>query len=175
MDILLETERLYLRRFRPDDAPLLFELDNDPEVMRFISKGEPTPLARIVTNHIPRFLREYAEFPPRGIWAVHIRESDEFAGWLHLRPDKISPNEMELGYRLKRSVWGRGLATEGARTLIGNIGSQRVMQKAGLLYEADFIYGIDILPGWGEDERRGVKYSVGPDQWIRAAGRTCVR
>jgi hypothetical protein len=45
--ILFETERLYLRAFRADEAQLLFELDNDPEVMRLISKGQSTPLERI--------------------------------------------------------------------------------------------------------------------------------
>ena len=85
---------------------------------------------------------------------------------------------MELGYRLKRSVWGCGLATEGARalvqkafdewryakvcarTLAGHRASRRVMGKAGLSFECDFIYGTDVLPGWTEDERRAVKYSV---------------
>jgi len=55
-DVLLETRRLYLRRFHAADARLLFELDNDPEVMRFISKGQPTPLARIENEITPRIL-----------------------------------------------------------------------------------------------------------------------
>jgi RimJ/RimL family protein N-acetyltransferase len=177
-NIILETERMYFRQFRVEDAQRLFELDSDPEVMRFISKGQPTPLARIQNEILPRWIDQYRQSPPRGFWAAHLREGDEFIGWFHLRPDRISPEEMELGYRLKRSVWGRGLATEGsrvlvakafhawgcakvcARTLAGNRASRRVMEKAGLVFEAEFYYGEDLLPGWTKAERRAVKYST---------------
>ena len=37
---------MYFRKFRAEDAQRLFELDSDPEVMRFISKGQPTPLTQ---------------------------------------------------------------------------------------------------------------------------------
>jgi len=185
---LLASTRMYLRQFGPEDAQLLFELDADPEVMRFISKGQGTPLERIETSFIPRFLQEYRQSPPRGIWATHLRAGNEFIGWFHLRPDRLSPGEMDLGYRLKRSVWGQGLATEGsiallhaafhewgyskvcARTLLANLASQRVMRKAGLIYEGDFLYGQDVLPGWNEDERKAVKYSTHRETW-RAANR----
>ncbi|HTQ51774.1 MAG TPA: GNAT family N-acetyltransferase [Candidatus Acidoferrales bacterium] len=176
--ILVETERMYFREFRSEDAQRLFELDSDPEVMRFISKGQSTPLIRIQNEFIPRFLEYYRQSPPQGFWAAHLREGGEFIGWFHLRPDRISPGEMELGYRLKRSVWRRGLATEGsralleralgewgyakvcARTLAGNLASRRVMEKAGLTFETEFYYGEDLLPGWTEAERRAVKYST---------------
>jgi len=177
-DILFETERLYLRRLRPEDAQLLFQLDSDPEVMRFISKGQPTPLARIENEYLPRMLGYYRQSPPQGFWMAQLRASDEFVGWFHLRPDKIEPEEMELGYRLSRNVWGHGLATEGsrallqrafgewgygkvcARTLAVNLASRRVMEKVGLRFEQEFFYGVDVLPGWPENERRAVKYSL---------------
>ena len=169
---------MYFRRFRADDAPLLFELDSDPEVMRFISKGNPPPLERIKNEILPRLLAWYEQSPPQGFWAAHLHDTSDFIGFFHLRPDKIVPEEMELGYRLKRNVWGRGLATEGsrallerafsewnyekvcARTLAGNLASRRVMEKAGLTFECDFICGAEALPGWTEEERRAVKYSI---------------
>jgi RimJ/RimL family protein N-acetyltransferase len=179
----LETDRLYLRRFVTRDATLLFELDSDPEVMRFISKGEPTPMARIVDVIIPKFLKYYEQSPPRGFWAAHDTSSEEFIGWFHLRPDIYQPEEMELGYRLKRSAWGKGFATElsralierafldwnygkvSARTLEVNLPSQRVMSKAGLLFEETFLFRPETLPGWTEDERRGVKYGLARSQF----------
>ncbi len=157
---------------------MLFELDSDPEVMRHISKGQPTPLDRIQNEILPRFLNYYTQSPPRGFWAARLRDTREFVGWFHLRPDKITPDEMELGYRLRRSAWGQGLATEGsralvrkafgewgyprlsARTLVDNLGSRRVMEKAGLTFEGEFTYGPEALPGWSEEERRAVKYST---------------
>src|SRR4051794_41020426 len=101
-EILFQTARLYLRRLCPDDACLLFELDSDPEVMRFISKGVPTSLAQIENEVLPRLLSYYERATPQGFWAAHLRKSDAFIGWFHLRPDKIEPEEMELGYRLRR-------------------------------------------------------------------------
>jgi RimJ/RimL family protein N-acetyltransferase len=182
----LETERMYFRRFQDADAQLLFELDGDPDVMRFISKGQPTPLARIQNEFIPKFQDYYRRSPPQGFWAAHLRESGWFIGWFHLRPDKISIDEMELGYRLQQSVWGRGLATEGSRTLLDrsfnqwgygkvcartladNMASRRVMEKAGLCFECDFHYDADMLHGWVEQERRAVKYSVTRAEYLKS-------
>ena len=175
--ILPITERLVLRRFTAADIDLLVELDSDPEVMRHISKGVATPRERFQNDILPRWFAFYPQSPPRGFWAAQLRATTEFVGWFHLRPDRWQPEEMELGYRLRRPAWGRGLATEGAaalveralgewgypkvaaRTLVGNAASQRVMSKAGLRWEADFTYPAEILPGWTEAERRGVKYA----------------
>jgi RimJ/RimL family protein N-acetyltransferase len=182
----LETDRMFFRQFQDADAQLLFELDSDPEVMRFISKGKPTPLARIQNEFIPKHLDSYRRSPPQGFWAAHLRESGLFIGWFHLRPDGISEAEMELGYRLQRNVWGRGLATEGskallsksfnewgyekvcARTLADNAASRRVMEKAGLCFECDFHYDADMLHGWVEQERRAVKYSITRAKYLQS-------
>lgn len=177
-EILLETARMFFRELGPVDLPQLLGLDQDPEVMRFISKGVPTPRETYEQVYLPRMLAYRDQFPPRGFWAAHLLDGGEFIGWFHLRPDKITPDEMELGYRLARRVWGRGLATEGsqalvehglglwgyekisARTLAANLASQQVMRKAGLLFESDFIFAAEVLPGWTEVERRAVKYSL---------------
>jgi RimJ/RimL family protein N-acetyltransferase len=177
--VLLETERMYFRQFREEDGRLLFELDGDPEVMRFISKGRPTPLAKIQNETVPRILKYYGQSPPRGFWAAHLHQTDEFIGWFSLLPGKISPEEMELGYRLKRSVWNHGLATEGvlalvakafnawgyekisAHTMATNLASRRVMEKAGFNFEREFFYDLDMAHDWIEEtERRAVKYST---------------
>ena len=177
-EILLETDRLYLRRIWAEDLELLLELDGDPEVMRFISKGQPTPRTRMENDYLPRILAYYRSWPPQGFWIAHLRKTDQFAGWFHLRPDRMQPEEMELGYRLKRSIWGQGLATEGsralvqnafgtwgykivcARTLAVNLASRRVMEKAGLIFEYEFLWSKEVLPDWSEEERRGVKYTI---------------
>ena len=167
---------------------MLFELDSDPEVMRFITKGQPTPLTRIENEILPRVLGYNQHSPPQGCFAAHLSGSNEFIGWFHLRRDKITPDEMELGYRLRRVAWGRGLATEGtrglieagfrewgheklsARTLVGNLASQRVMQKAGLQFEEEFVYSAEMIPGWTEDERRGVKYGLSRTEFLARNG-----
>ncbi len=55
----LETERLVLRQFTPDDVAALVALDADPAVMRFITNGVPTPPDEIADEHLPAFLAYY--------------------------------------------------------------------------------------------------------------------
>ena len=178
LSILLETPRLRLRRFVPADVDRLVELDSDPEVMRHITYGVPTPRERYESEIMPRWLALYESSPLLGYWAAELRDGGGFIGWFHLRPDRIDAGEQELGYRLRRAAWGQGYATEGgralvahgfervgadkisARTLRANRGSQRVMEKCGLAYECDFVYPEDVIAGRSEAERAAVKYSI---------------
>lgn len=182
--ILLETARLRLRRFSPDDLDRLVDLDSDPEVMRFITYGVVTPRATYEQVILPRWLAIYARSPELGYWAAEDRHAGVFLGWFHLRPDRFDEGELELGYRLVRPAWGRGLATEGAlaviehgftradavkvtaRTMAANQRSRRVMQKCGLEFECDFVYPEDLLHGRGEAERAAVKYSITRPAWL---------
>ena len=183
LSILLETPRLQLRRFQRADIDRLVELDSDPEVMRHISYGVPTPRERYEREILPRWLALCDSAPLLGYWAAELRDGGEFIGWFHLRPDRFDAGDQELGYRLRRSAWGRGYATEGgralvahgfervgtakisARTLRANRGSRRVMEKCGLAYECDFVYPEDILAGRPEGERAAVKYSITRSSW----------
>jgi RimJ/RimL family protein N-acetyltransferase len=157
MRVFLETERLVLRRFTEADVDNLFELDSDPDVMRFLTGGRPTPRDVIRNETLPRFLRYYERFEGLGFWAAIERSTGEFLGWFEFRPQEGGgPEEVELGYRLRRSAWGKGYATEGSRALIRkgftelgvrrvlastmavNVASRRVMEKAGLTLARTF-------------------------------------
>src|SRR4051794_2029291 len=119
VQIFLETERLVLRRFTADDVDDLVELDSDPDVMRFINGGRPTPRDEIESDVLPAFLGYYARFAGYGFWATIEQATGQFLGWFHFRPAKGSPpDEVELGYRLRRAAWGNGYATEGSRALV---------------------------------------------------------
>jgi RimJ/RimL family protein N-acetyltransferase len=119
VDVFLETERLVLRRFTGADLDLLVELDGDPEVMRYITGGRPTSREELRDEVLPAFLRYYQRSPGHGFWAAVEKATGQFLGWFHLRPPEgASPDEPELGYRLRRSAWGKGYATEGSRALI---------------------------------------------------------
>jgi RimJ/RimL family protein N-acetyltransferase len=151
MQVHLETERLLLRRFTAADVDNLWELDSDPAVMRYLTGGTPTPRDVITQEILPRFLRSYERRDGCGVWAAIEKSSGAFLGWFSFRSrEGTSPDEVELGYRLRRAAWGKGHATEGARALIrtgfkelgvrrvvaatyeDNIASRRVMEKAGL-------------------------------------------
>jgi RimJ/RimL family protein N-acetyltransferase len=157
MQVFLETERLVLRRFTEADVDNLFDLDSDPDVMRFLTGGKPTPRDLILNETLPRILHYYERFAGFGFWAVIEKSTGAFLGWFEFRPREGSgPEEVELGYRLRKSAWGKGYATEGSRALIrkgftelgvlrvvaqtmtGNIASRRVMEKAGLTLERTF-------------------------------------
>jgi [ribosomal protein S5]-alanine N-acetyltransferase len=155
----LLTDRLILRDITEADADLLFDLDSDPEVMRYIGPRPSFDLAgyrdRTRTVYVP-----FQGHPWHGIRIVVDRASGEFLGWVFARPATDSkfaseigwarPDEVEVGYRFRRSAWGRGLATEAATPLVrialvdpattavvacaraGNAGSLRVLEKLGL-------------------------------------------
>src|SRR5262249_46829100 len=119
MRIFLETEHLVLREFTEDDVDNLVELDSDPDVMHFITGGPPTPRLEVESEVLPMYLEYYQRFAGLGFWAVTEKSSGRFVGWFHFRPvEAAEPSEVELGYRLLKSVWGKGYATEGSRALI---------------------------------------------------------
>jgi len=181
-EVYLETERLVLRRFTADDVDLLVELDSDPEVMRYINGGEPTPREEVEREILPAFLRWYERPGGFGFWAAEEKATGEFVGWFHLRPAKGDPpGHVELGYRLRRAAWGKGYATEGSRalvekafaelgvervyatTMVVNEASRRVMEKAGLrfvrVFHADWPVRIE------GDEHGDVEYALGRPEW----------
>ena len=163
----LETPRLRLRGLTDANADLqlLFDLDSDPEVMRYIGPFRPSAEAvreRMQTVWLPY----YTAHPTHGFWAIAEKATDEFAGWIFLRsaPEYryaaeagwTRPSDLEIGYRFRREAWGQGFATEAARelvrlaladasvmcvvaaALVPNRGSWRVMEKVGMRRVREF-------------------------------------
>ena len=184
MHVYLETERLILRRFTPDDVDNLVQLDGDEDVMLYLTGGRVTPREEVETDVLPAFLGYYERGDRYGFWAVVEKSSGDFLGWFHFRPGQGQPDdEPELGYRLRKDAWGKGYATEGsvaliakgfsevdvsrvvASTMVVNIASRRVMEKAGMrltrTFHQDWPYPI---PG---DEEGDVEYAVTREEWER--------
>lgn len=183
MDTYLETGRLVLRRFTAGDAELLVELDSDAEVMRYLT-GEPTPRAEIEQKVLPEILAQYETHPGLGTFAAHEKSSGRFVGWFGLQPTGEA-GTVDVGYRLNRSAWGQGYATEGTRALIDlafrelgmakvvadtmavNTKSRRVMVKAGLRFVRVFhVEFDDPLPGTEYGE---VEYAIDRSTWEAGA------
>ncbi|MDB5077535.1 MAG: hypothetical protein JWO42_3714, partial [Chloroflexi bacterium] len=98
MHVFLETERVLLRRFTEADVDNLFELDSDPDVMRYLSNGKPTPRDVIQNETLPRFLHYYERYEGYGFWAAIEKSTGDFLGWFHFRPPEgADPDEVELG------------------------------------------------------------------------------
>ncbi|MDR7083846.1 RimJ/RimL family protein N-acetyltransferase [Arthrobacter ginsengisoli] len=108
MPTFLETERLLLRQFTPDDAGLV-ELDSDPRVMRYITGGIPTSRGEIEDDFLPAFLAYYQRFPGYGFWAALERTTGDFLGWFHFRPGPEDPQDQpERGLRRRLAGVGSG-------------------------------------------------------------------
>ena len=155
--IIIETERLFLREFTSEDAGLIYELNNDPDVIRYTLdplKNLEEAKEVLVKNILPQY-----SLYNHGRWAVHLKEYKDFLGWCGLksRPER---NEIDLGYRFKKSAWGKGYATEcayaclkygfeilGLTRIVGrampeNVASLKVLAKCGMKY-----IGEDIIDG----------------------------
>ena len=149
MDIVIETDRLLVRKFTEDDAPLLYDLNLDPEVIRYTHDPlTDVEEARKVLEEV--ILPQYILYD-HGRWAVHLRSGLEFIGWCGLKY-LTETNEVDLGYRFKKNFWGNGYATEAARACIkygfatlnlqrivgralpANLASIKVLEKCGMEY-----------------------------------------
>jgi len=181
MKIILETRRLTLRQFTEDDVDDLFDLNNDPEVMRYLTGGRPTPREVIRDEVIPFHLAVYDRLDRLGTWAAES-STGEFLGWFHFRPGPGADiTNVDLGYRLRRSTWNKGYATEGSRALISmgftdlgvervyahtmtvNTASRRVLEKCGLnLVRTTPYEGDDIIEG---SEYGEVEYALTKPEW----------
>jgi RimJ/RimL family protein N-acetyltransferase len=165
----LVTSRLHLRPLALEDADLLVELDSDPEVMRYLT-GKPSELEEVLTTISDRLGSR---------WIATEKATGAFVGWFGLVP--AGDGAYQVGYRLVRAWWGRGLATEGAKALIDtafrslgarritaqtmvvNTRSRSVMERCGMRLERTFhLQWDDPLPGTKEGE---VEYGLSREAW----------
>jgi RimJ/RimL family protein N-acetyltransferase len=114
----LDTPRLLIRERTLADLEPCLEMDRDPEVTRYIAGPWRDPVAhRQFVTH--RMTRPY----PAGLgyWSIRERSAPErFIGWVLLIPDHGAGPDVEIGWRLIRSAWGRGIASEAARALVAH-------------------------------------------------------
>jgi [ribosomal protein S5]-alanine N-acetyltransferase len=144
---ILKTSRLLLREFCRDDADSLALVISDAETMRFY----PAPFDRAgVEQWIERNQRRYAQYS-HGLWGMVLKSTGELIGDCGLTFQNVQGvHELEVGYHVRRDLWGQGLATEAARacrdyafarlsaeriiSLIRpeNLSSRRVAEKNGM-------------------------------------------
>ena len=169
MGPILETARLILREFVPEDAEALAQVLSDPETMRHY----PAPLDRTgVTEWIERNRRRYVD-DCVGLWAMALKSTGEMVGDCGIIRQQVEGEWLyEIGYHLRRDLWGQGLATEAAiacrewgfahlpaERLISlirpeNVPSQRVAERNGMKIwkEIDWrgfrhrVYSVSKLP-----------------------------
>ena len=171
MSVILETERLILREFKEEDARDMYNLNQDPEVVKYV---DGTHFESI--DDARTFIENYDRYKKQGMgrWACIIRENDEFIGWCGLITEESG--DIDLGFRLYRKNWGNGFATEAAKAclkygfedlglkrivasaLVENKASINVIEKLGLT----FVKYFEIPAKEEEDEsvREAVLYAI---------------
>lgn len=112
-----ETARLRLRPRVLADLDACLAMDRDPEVTRHIAGPwhDPDEHRRFVTHRITR------DYPSGlGYWSIFEKAApDAFVGWVLLIPDFAGgARDIEIGWRLVRAAWGRGIASEAAAALV---------------------------------------------------------
>ncbi len=128
---MLTTSRLELVWASPIHAPLLLELNKDPEVIRYTGDHSLLNLAQAQTQIKERFEPQKINYK-MGRFLV-FRKDGTFLGWCGLRfsPEK---NEVDLGYRLMKKHWGQGYATEASQACLEygfkTLGLKRVVAQA---------------------------------------------
>jgi RimJ/RimL family protein N-acetyltransferase len=161
----LTTARLLLRPWREADREPFAAMNADPAVMEFF----PSPMTRARSDALVDRIRAVFAQLGYGLWAVEVRATGAFAGFvgLHPAPDAFpSAPAMEIGWRLARPHWGQGFATEAARTVIDfafgpagltelvsyttvtNVRSQNVMRKLGMTHDPADDFDNPLVAGW---------------------------
>jgi RimJ/RimL family protein N-acetyltransferase len=131
---VVETGRLILRGFRPDDFPAYATMMADPRVTRYLADGQPLG-AMEAWRQMAMFAGHWA-LRGFGVWAVEERASGAFVGRIGCFEPEGWP-AFEVAYTLRPDVWGRGYASEGARaaldyahTVLGRRGVTSVIRPA---------------------------------------------
>lgn len=160
--IILETQRLILRRQVMEDLEDLYALYCDAEITKYIPDAPRN--YEETKEELEWFLNGHPRHPELGLWATIHKDSGKFIGRCGLLPWEIEGQlEVEVAYTIAREYWGQGLATEAAQAILKygfeelgllrlicliepeNIASQKVAQKIGMRLEKE----VDGIAGDG--------------------------
>jgi ribosomal-protein-alanine N-acetyltransferase len=174
--IVIETPRLYLRRWREADRAPFSRINADPRVMEFF----PKRLSRRESNTLSDRVQAHFERHGFGLYAAELREERRFIGFIGLSVPGFDAHFtpcVEIGWRLEAESWGRGIATEGAAAVVGyafqalqipelvsmavagNVRSTGVMEKIGMIRDPADDFDHPNLPP-GHPLRRHVLYRL---------------
>jgi len=161
--VAVETPRLLLRAWRETDRAPFREMNADAQVMRYF----PSPLTAEETDALLERIRLHFEQHGFGLWAVALKETNEFAGFIGLAVPAFEAHFtpcVEIGWRLAVRFWNRGLATEGAAAALAfahnslgleqvvsftaaqNFASRRVMEKIGMIRDLRGDFDHPLIP-----------------------------
>lgn len=151
MQVILKTQRLFLREILPSDRLELFEMDSNPLVHQYIYKS-PVETLEEIDQAIHSIRTQYLQ---NGIarWAVISAENEKLIGWCGLKL-LTEPNQMhfglhDLGYRFNRKYWGKGYAYEAALAVVDYARNKMKLHKLVATVDPENVASIHILKKLG--------------------------
>lgn len=177
----LRTDRLLMRRWTGTDREPFAALNADPQVMEHF----PAPLSRAESDALIDRIEARFDESGFGLWALEVAATGEFIGFAGLSVARFQAHftpAVEIGWRLARSAWGHGYATEAALRALGyafddadidevvsftsvlNVRSQAVMRRIGMSRDPSGDFEHPLVPE-GHRLRRHVLYRITAVRW----------
>ncbi|WP_290501509.1 GNAT family N-acetyltransferase [Alcanivorax sp.] len=137
-----ETERLVLRRLSLGDVPELSKILSDPEVMRHSVNGVCDEAA---TRKFVEWCLSCYESHGVGPWALIDKKAPELIGFCGAAPEMVGDvEEINLGYRLARRYWNKGLASEAARAVLNYVFGEKLFDSVVVIIEPEHLASLKV-------------------------------
>lgn len=159
MHIITQTKRLIIREFLPEEENVFLDHYNDEAILLYI----PRRSREERTNIFRKAIAAYGDNNALRIWGIFNKADGDFIGTCLLRPFTFDNAKTELGYSIEKKYWNKGIGTEMASAMVDyafaqlgnpymaavtvpeNIGSQRVLEKAGFNKMEDIVRNEERL------------------------------
>lgn len=178
----LHTERLLLRRWTDADREPFARLNADPEVARYLAG----PMTRVDSDRLVDRIEADFDADGFGLWAVEVSDRGQFIGYTGLSRPRFTAHftpAVEVGWRMARSAWGHGYATEAAGAALGhgfgpaglgeivsfttraNLRSRAVMERLSMTHDEADDFAHPLL-GAEHPLRPHVLYRLSRSRWV---------
>ncbi len=159
--LILETNRLILRHFIPDDLDDLFRLYSDPDVRRYFPEGMLS--YEETKEELEWSLGGHPDHPHLGLWATIHKASNRFIGRCGLIPWTIDQRpEVEVAYLIAKEYWGQGLGTEAAQAVLDYGFEQLGLERLVCCIELDNLPSIKVAKNIGMSFEKEASDEKGP-------------
>ncbi|MFZ0789219.1 MAG: GNAT family N-acetyltransferase [Chromatiaceae bacterium] len=174
MELISKTARMLIRPLSLGDVPTLTAILSDPEVMKHSVRGV---CDEADTRRFVEWCLACYESHGVGPWALIEKETSALIGFCRVGPERVGgEEEINLGYRLARRCWGRGLATESARAALAYVFGARACDSVVVIIEPEHVASLRVAEKAGFHKIQEVAFHGKPvrlyrlthDDWVQS-------